>query len=166
MSKQGDVALLNDPVARELLASTIPARLAYSWRDGTPRVIPIWFHWNGESIVVATFGALPKAKVLANGTPVALTIDGSQFPYKVLMIRGRVSIQPLNGMVPEYELMAQRYLGDAGGGWIEQVRAMLPFTEGMARVSVTPTWVGILDFEQRFPSAIEHASAALAAIPA
>jgi hypothetical protein len=28
--KQGDVALLEDPVARELLASTIPARLAYT----------------------------------------------------------------------------------------------------------------------------------------
>ena len=40
---QGDIALLNDPVARRLLNSTIPARLAYSWTDGTPRVVPIWF---------------------------------------------------------------------------------------------------------------------------
>jgi hypothetical protein len=37
-AKQGDLALLNDPVAQELLHSTIPARLAYVWRDGTPRV--------------------------------------------------------------------------------------------------------------------------------
>ncbi len=33
--------LLNDPVAQELLSSTHLARLAYTWRDGTPRVIPI-----------------------------------------------------------------------------------------------------------------------------
>ena len=44
---QGDLALLDDPVAQTLLQSTIPARLAYSWTDGTPRVVPIWFHWTG-----------------------------------------------------------------------------------------------------------------------
>ena len=32
---QGDLALLNDPVAQALLQSTIQARLAYSWTDGT-----------------------------------------------------------------------------------------------------------------------------------
>ena len=36
--------LLDDPVAQELLHSTNLARLAYTWHDGTPRVVPIWFH--------------------------------------------------------------------------------------------------------------------------
>jgi hypothetical protein len=27
----------------------------------------------------------------------------------------------------------------------------------MSRITITPEWVGILDFEQRFPSAIEAA---------
>ena len=49
--QQGDLALLNDPIAQALLRSTIPARLAYSWTDGTPRVVPIWFHWTGEEFV-------------------------------------------------------------------------------------------------------------------
>ena len=44
MSEHGDLACLVDPVAQELLASAVPARLAYSWKDGTPRVVPIWFH--------------------------------------------------------------------------------------------------------------------------
>jgi hypothetical protein len=52
-TKQGSVALLNDPVAQELLRSTSPARLAYVWRDGTPRVVPIWFHGTGKEIVLA-----------------------------------------------------------------------------------------------------------------
>jgi hypothetical protein len=30
----------------------------------------------------------------------------------------------------------------------------------MARVEITPEWVGILDFEQRFPSFVERAMAA------
>jgi hypothetical protein len=39
---QGDPGLLDDPSAQELLHATIPARLAYTWPDGTPRVVPIW----------------------------------------------------------------------------------------------------------------------------
>ena len=33
--------ILSDPVAQDLLTSRIPARLAYCWKDGTPRVVPI-----------------------------------------------------------------------------------------------------------------------------
>jgi hypothetical protein len=39
-SKQGNLDLLKDPVAQELLRSNIPAQLAYVSRDGTPRVVP------------------------------------------------------------------------------------------------------------------------------
>jgi hypothetical protein len=35
MSKQGDLELLQNPVAKELLVSTIPASFAYTWSDGT-----------------------------------------------------------------------------------------------------------------------------------
>jgi hypothetical protein len=51
---QGDLALLNDPVARELLHSTNLAKLAYVWTDGTPRVVPLWFAWTGEEVVLGT----------------------------------------------------------------------------------------------------------------
>ena len=49
---QGDLSLLENPVAQTLLQSTQPAQLAYIWPDGTPRVIPIWFHWNGRTLVL------------------------------------------------------------------------------------------------------------------
>ena len=52
--KQGDLALLNEPLAQELLHATIPARLAYVWSDGTPRVVPIWFQWTGQEIVMCS----------------------------------------------------------------------------------------------------------------
>jgi dihydroflavonol-4-reductase len=41
---QGDLRLLESDVAQRLLASTIPARVAYIARNGTPRVVPTWFH--------------------------------------------------------------------------------------------------------------------------
>jgi hypothetical protein len=49
--KEPKMPWLNHPVAPELLHSTNPARLAYSWHDGTPRVVRIWFHWTGQEVV-------------------------------------------------------------------------------------------------------------------
>jgi nitroimidazol reductase NimA-like FMN-containing flavoprotein (pyridoxamine 5'-phosphate oxidase superfamily) len=88
---QGDVALLNDPVARQLLSSTIPARLAYSWTDGTPRVVPIWFEWDGTHVVLGSPARAPKLKALRARPEVALTIDDNTFPNKVLLIRGQAT---------------------------------------------------------------------------
>ena len=154
-TKQGDLALLNDPIAQELLHSTIPARLAYIWRDGTPRVIPIWFHWNGEEVVLGTPLKAPKMKVLPQNSKVALTIDTNTWPHKVLQIRGTAKVETVGGVVPEYAAAAQRYFGEEQGrAWVEQVRGMFP---QMARISVRPEWVSIIDFEKRFPSAIESA---------
>src|SRR6267154_822751 len=72
---QGDLELLQHPVSQELLHSKIPARLAYVWTDGTPRVIPIWFHWNGREFIMATPPKAPKLKALKKNPKVSFTID-------------------------------------------------------------------------------------------
>jgi hypothetical protein len=165
-TKQGDVALLNDPVAQELLQAPIPAQLAYVWRDGTPRVIPIGFHWDGHDLVFGTPPNAPKSNVLRDGTKVAVTINTYQMPYKVLLIRGTARVSTVEGVVPEYALMTKRYLGEAAGeAWLANVRQMLAHPkmgQQMLRIAVRPAWVGLLDFEQRFPSAIEEVMAAAA----
>ena len=149
---QGSVALLEDPVAKELLGSQIPARLAYIWPDGTPRVVPMWFHWNGAELVIWTPPKAPKLKALRVNSKVALTIDDNTFPHKVLMVRGTVTLEDVEGIGPEFERIAQRYLGEEQGtAWAQQLRQM--FTR-MARIRLRPEWVGILDFQSRFPSAL------------
>lgn len=154
-SKQGDLSLLNDPIAQDLLRSTIPASLAYNGRDGKPRVIPIWFHWNGKEIVLGTPPKAPKVRALMERPDVTLSIDSHTWPYKVLQIRGRAKIETVQGVVPEYAVAAKRYFGEAqGSAWVEQVGKL--FSQ-MARVTIQPEWVGILDFETRFPSAITNA---------
>jgi hypothetical protein len=153
-TQQGSLSLLEDPVAQQLLHSPIPARLAYTWTDGTPRVVPIWFHWNGREIVFGGFPDMPKMQVLSDGTKVAISIDGDTFPYKALTIRGTVRTEVVEGVAPEYEAAASRHLGTEGGTmWIENIR---PIADRMTRIRVTPEWVGILDFETRFPNAVER----------
>ena len=149
---QGDLALLHHPASQELLASKIPARLAYIATDGTPRVIPIWFHWNGKDIVMGTPPKAPKLKALAKNPRVCLTIDGNDFPHKVLLIRGSARLEPVNGVVPEYAMAADRYFGpEQGKAWVDGLAKMI---SSMVRVTVTPDWVGLLDFQTRFPSAL------------
>lgn len=149
---QGDLGLLQHPTARELLASKIPARLAYVWMDGTPRVVPIWFHWNGKEFVMGTPPKAPKLKALARNPRVSLTIDNNEFPHKVLLVRGSARLEPLNGIVPEYAMAAERYFGpEQGPAWVKQLQQMI---SSMVRVTITPDWVGLLDFQTRFPSAL------------
>jgi nitroimidazol reductase NimA-like FMN-containing flavoprotein (pyridoxamine 5'-phosphate oxidase superfamily) len=69
MANQGDLSLLHDPVAHQLLQSTIPARLAYTWTDGTPRVVPIWFHWTGEDVVMGGPPDAPKINAIRANPP-------------------------------------------------------------------------------------------------
>src|SRR6476661_4548085 len=120
---QGDLALLDHPASQELLQSKIPARLAYVWTDGTPRVVPIWFHWNGSEFVMGTPPKAPKLKALAKNPKVALTIDDNTFPHKVLLIRGTAKLENISGIVPEYEAAAARYFdAELAKGWLTQLR--------------------------------------------
>ncbi len=150
--EQGDLSLLQHPAAQELLQSKIPARLAYVWTDGTPRVVPIWFHWNGREIVMASPEKAPKLKALAKNPKVSLTIDDNTFPHKVLLIRGTARLERVEGIVPEYAKAAERYFdAQQAEAWLSQLRKLV---SSMVRITITPEWVGVLDFEARFPSAL------------
>ncbi len=56
----------------------------------------------------------------------------------------------LEDVSPEYEASAVRYFGaDQGAAWVKGLRGV-----PMARISIVPTWVRVLDFVSRFPSAL------------
>jgi len=150
MTDQGDLALLDDPVAQELLTSTIPAHLAYTWTDGTARVVPIWFNWSGGNVVMGSPPGAPKLQALAMNPNVAVTIDSHAWPPHVLMVRGTAAVEMTDDIHADYAAAAERYMGEqAGKEWVATLRG-----QPMARIAVQPEWVGILDFETRFPSAL------------
>ena len=154
-TKQGDRALLNDPVAQQLFQSTNRPKLAYNWTDGTPRVIPVECYWDGQEILIWSAPAAPKVRALRQNPTVALTIDRSEWPVNVLMVRGTVRVTMEASDTPEYLVMAQHYQGqEQGRAWVEQYTGMFP---QHARIALRPEWVGIIDMETRFPSAIEQA---------
>jgi hypothetical protein len=151
--EQGSLSLLDDPTAQRLLSSREVAHLAYVWTDGTPRCTPIWFHWNGTEVVMASPINAPKMIVLDDGSPAAVTIDSAEWPYAELMVRGRVELDEVDGIAPEYRAAALRYFGEAQGtAWCDQ----LPPATRMARLRLRPEWVGVIDFDgmRRIPSGL------------
>ena len=138
--------VLQQPLAQQMLASTEPARLGYVWHDGSPRVVPVWFHWDGEQLVVGTAAHAPKVAALRDRPAVSMSIDSTGFPATALLVRGEATVEVVDGMVPEYEAATQRYLGVLAEGWLSQVRG-LP----MARIAITPTWAEVYDFRTSFP---------------
>lgn len=152
---QGDLSLLNDPVARQLLQSPLPARFSYVWTDGTPRVVPLGYHWNGSEFVLCTSPDAPKMAAIKDGTRVALSIDSDRYPWKVLLVRGSVrASDTVEGIAPEYDHVLVKMLGPEGArAWAEN---MGPIINRMTRLFITPDWVAILDFETRFPQTVER----------
>ena len=157
--KQGDLRLLDTDLAKRLLTSTIPARYAYTALDGTPRIVASWFVWTGEELVLPTFISAPhvshttyRVRALRANPDVAVSIDTESFPPQVLSIRGEAEISEVDGIAAEYAAAAHRYLGsEEATGYLAQIDQ--PGTR-MARIAVRPTWVALMDFETRMPSAL------------
>src|SRR5690242_17867456 len=93
--------VLNRPISQELLARDL-TRLGYVAKDGTPRTIPIAFTWNGAEIVMCTTKNAPKLSALRHNPAVALTIDTEVHPPKILLIRGRATLDVVDGIPAEY----------------------------------------------------------------
>jgi hypothetical protein len=135
---------LQQPGALELLRSPDPARLAYTGRDGYPRVIPVGFLWNGFAVVVCTAPTAPKVAALAKQPHVALTIDAMGPPAKALLLRGSASIEIVDGVAPEYLAAAAKSThGDELAAFEAQVRRTY---KEMARITISPSWARFYDF--------------------
>lgn len=144
MLKPGDLAALSTPKATALLASATPARLAYVASDGTPRVVPICFHWTGSELVFGSAPGTPKVAAISARQDLAVTIDTAVWPFQALMVRGRAEVTMVDGVVPEYAEAVERYMGAAtSAAWLETVRTTYA---QMARIALRPSWAWLIDY--------------------
>ncbi|CAA9537484.1 MAG: hypothetical protein AVDCRST_MAG73-1558 [uncultured Thermomicrobiales bacterium] len=148
----------NDPVVQKLLRAPIPARLAYVARDGSPRAVPVSYLWNGKGFVFASPPDWPKIKALGANPKVALTVDTTDFPPIILLARGVATIEFNRGLPDEYVEASRRIVGEERmAEWEAGVRAE---ERNMALVTVTPTWIKVIDFETRFPGPAQQPTGA------
>jgi hypothetical protein len=137
---------LHVPGAQELLASTSAAHLAYTGKDGTPRVVPVGFFWTGGQFVIATATTAPKVAALSARPDVALAIDAGATPEqtRALSVRGRASMQIVDGIVPEYLAAARRTMDAKAADEFE--RNCREMYDQQVRIAITPLWVRYYDF--------------------
>jgi hypothetical protein len=142
--------ILSKPVAQQLLSSRIPARFAYT-RDFTePKIVPVWFHWNGEEIVIGRFiKSKTQPSEVATGAPVAVCIDTQDFPYQALTMSGVARVELVRGLVPEYEQACHRYLPHTAPEFLNRIRA---HHETMVRIAIHPTNAHLLDMTADEPA--------------
>jgi pyridoxamine 5'-phosphate oxidase-like protein len=161
MTNEEIAAVLAKPYAQRLLSGAEPARMAYIGVDGDPRAIPIGFWTEGERIVMATASRSAKVAALRMHPNVALTIDTSAFPPKVLLIRGIATVEVVTGVPEGYLLAGHKVMtDDQYPGWVAGVTGLY---DEMGVITVTPTWAKLLDFETTLPKAVEDLIAAKAA---
>jgi nitroimidazol reductase NimA-like FMN-containing flavoprotein (pyridoxamine 5'-phosphate oxidase superfamily) len=145
--------VLTRPLSQELLKRGM-VRLAYTAKDGTPRVIPTGFTWNGSTVVSCTPGNAPKIASLRNNPAVALTIDTDDHPPKILLIRGTAELDFVNGIPDEFVSMNMptQMTPEQRESWETEIRSL--YADGMYRIVITPTWAKLIDFENTLPQAV------------
>jgi hypothetical protein len=137
---------LAQPGAQDLLTSPHLARVAYTGTDGTPRVIPIGFFWTGTQVVVCTAATAPKVAALTARPDVAVTIDAGDTPDQArsLSIRGRASVEIVDGVPGEYLAGAGKFLDEEATAAFAQSCRLL--YDQMARIAITPSWARYYDY--------------------
>jgi hypothetical protein len=146
--------ILKHPTSEELLNRDL-VRLAYVAQDGTPRVVPIGFTWNGTEVVMCTPTNAPKLASLRENPAVALTIDTEVHPPLILLIRGQAVLDEVEG-IPEEYLQASgsyRMTPEQRVEWEAEIRSLY---DSMVRIVVEPTWAKLIDFEETLPTPVEE----------
>jgi hypothetical protein len=154
MQQSEIAAILEKPISQEMLDRDL-ARLAYVAGDGTPRVVPIGFTWNGSEVVMCTPTNAPKLSSLRKNPAVAITIDTEAHPPKILLIRGQAALDEVEGIPDEYLQMSGTYemTPEQRVEWEAGVRSLY---DSMVRIVVKPTWAKLIDFEETLPTPVEE----------
>jgi hypothetical protein len=141
-----NVEQLDDPGARELLASPQPIRLAYAGGDGFPRVVPVGFLWKSERIYVCTAPSAPKVAALRERPQIAGVLDEgiSSGDARQLLIRGTAEIEIVDGVAPEYLEAAAK--GEGGVDLEEFEKNVRAVFDQQARIAIKPEWARFYDF--------------------
>jgi hypothetical protein len=145
--------VLNRPIARELIESRIPARVAYTALDGTPRVVPVNYLWTGSTVILCSAPKSAKVAALQANPRVAITIDSEPMPPRMLLLRGVASVEIVDGVPDLFLKAARRRTPDEY--WDAWVGGLPSLYSQMAVITITPDWVKLIDFETNAPKAEE-----------
>jgi PPOX class probable F420-dependent enzyme len=87
-------------------------------RKGTPQPVPVWFHWDGDGLLLYSQPDTAKLRNIAANPRVSLHLDGNGQGGDIVVLTGDASVDrsaPPASEVPEY---VEKYGGFiARNGW-------------------------------------------------
>lgn len=122
------------------LAQPRSANLAYSRRDGSPFVVPVWFQWRNGELRIGTGAAEPKVRAIRRNPRVSVLVHDDRPPYRVAIIEGDADIEVLDPADSDpTDGLPVGHLGRIGGKFYEQqVAESGAFDGGRAVIRIVP----------------------------
>jgi PPOX class probable F420-dependent enzyme len=87
------------------------AHIATVMPDGSPQVTPVWVDYADGMVRVNTARGRVKERNLKVGTPVALSLQDPDNPYRYVQVRGKVVRVTEDGADAHIDALAKKYLG-------------------------------------------------------
>jgi PPOX class probable F420-dependent enzyme len=93
--------------------------------DGTPQPSPLWFLWNGETVVVFSEPKTPKVRNIGRTPRVALNFNTDEYGGDVAVITGTAAIDLSSPTAAELDAYLTKYAeGLKSLGWsLDDMRA-------------------------------------------
>ncbi len=100
-----------DAPVRALLEAKNFAHVATIKKDGTPYVIPVWVHTDGEHVVVNSAEGRVWPKHLERDPRATVTVMNMENPYEYVQISGRVAERSHEDGDAVIDSLAKKYMG-------------------------------------------------------
>jgi PPOX class probable F420-dependent enzyme len=133
------VAMTDRYLAR-FLAEPRSASLAYTRRDGSPFVVPVWFQWRDGEVRIGTGATDPKVAAIRRTPRVTVLVHDDRAPYRVVIIDGVATVEVLDRADSDpTDGIEVEYLGRIGGQvYKQQMAANGAFDNGRAIIRIRP----------------------------
>ena len=125
--------------------NTFPLRLSCVGEDGFPRVVSVWFAFDGERFQCVSHESSLLVRLLGKDDRVGFEVGPNEPPYCGVRGQGRVDLaRDDNGAMLTHLL--ERYLGGTDS---ELAQWLLSRADGEMLITITPTRLSSWDYRER-----------------
>lgn len=103
--------------------------------DRTPQAIPVWFLWDGETVLIYSQPKTPKLRNIAENSTVALHLNGDPYGNDIVILTGEARVAEDAPPVHEHPAFVEKYHDDLSTD--EKAQAM--GRDYSVAIRVTPT---------------------------
>lgn len=99
-----------DPNHRETrLRSDLIAWLGTTRLDGRPHLVPVWFYWDGQSLLILSQPTTQKVRNLTANPRVTIALDDTKQGQDLVILDGEATLTELNAQSDDVAAYLRKY---------------------------------------------------------